>query len=186
MTCSLLEGGANHPGWWDGPDRYHNINRSEVAQIQRDTFFKTIEVLTGGIGVDIGAGNTKLGNVLRLDIHSSGDIIGRGEMLPLKNESIDYIFSCHSLEHIPDTENTLKDWMRVLKQGGIMAVVMPDKRYFTHDHNVTTDGETARNEATPGEILAILKRLPDAKILLFNTRNNNFDFEFLIKKERIL
>lgn len=182
MVCALHEG-ANHSGWWDGPDRYYNVNRSVVSQIQRDTFFRTAEALAGGIGIDIGAGNTKLGDALKLDIRPPCDILGRGEKLPIKDKSLNYVFSCHSLEHIPDTDNTLKEWMRVLKPGGVLVIVMPDRRYFIHDLSVTKDGETARHEYTPDEIMILLKKLPGAKILLFNSRNNNFDFEILIRKE---
>ena len=182
MDCGLEKHGANHSGWWDGPDRYHNINRCEVSIIQRDAFFKVIESIAGGIGIDIGSGTLRFGNTLCIDLKNPCDILARGESLPFRDKSVNYVLSCHSLEHMPDTERTLNEWMRILKVGGFLAVVMPDKRHFLHDTNVTADGEIARHETTPEEILLLLKKLQGAEILLFNTRNNNFDFDFLIKK----
>jgi len=67
-----------------------------------------------------------------------------------------------------------------------MAIVMPDKRFHLHDPNVTKDGEAAYSEMEPQELLDIVKTLPNIEILLFNGFENNFDFEFLIKKESII
>lgn len=186
MDCGLDKHGANHPGWWDGPDRYHNINRCEVSIIQRDAFFKVIESIAGGTGIDIGAGTLRFGNTLCIDLKNPCDILARGESLPFRDKSVNYVLSCHSLEHMPDTERTLKEWMRVLKVGGFLAVVMPDKDCFKHDPAVTKDGEVARHELTPLEILPILQKLQDAELCMFNTRNNNFDFDILIRKGTLI
>jgi len=182
-NCALTKHGANYQSWWDGPDRYKNINRCEVSMIQRDVFFQMVEIFAGGTGLDIGCGSQRFGGTLGIDIKQPCDIIARGENLPIKSMSVNYVISCHSLEHIPDTEKTLNEWMCLLKPCGILAVIMPDKNHFLHEPSVTKDGEVARHESTPQEIFTILKKMPCSKILLFNTRNNNFDFEFIIRKD---
>jgi len=56
--------------------------------------------------------------------------------LPLKNvesESKDCIFSSHSLEHNPNPIATLVDYLRVLKPGGIVYSIIPNKN-FSFDH----------------------------------------------------
>jgi SAM-dependent methyltransferase len=59
----------------------------------------------------------------------------------LKNNSIeqaingkkfDYVIASHVIEHIPDTVSWLKDISSVLRSGGILSLVIPDKR-FTFD-----------------------------------------------------
>lgn len=180
MTCGFNTGGTQL-WWWDGPDRYQYTNRNVISQVQTDIFYQMIEILVGGIGIDIGGGYQNK-NILNLNIKSPCDIIGRGEKLPIKNESINYILSSHTLEHIPNTEDTLKEWLRVLKPGGLIGSVIPDKNYFLHDKIVTKDGEVARHEVSPDDMILILNKLPNIKILLLNTRRNNFDFEFLIRK----
>lgn len=180
MTCGLDTGG-DQPWWWDGPERYQYINRNVISQVQRDLFYQMINIFIGGIGIDVGGVNQNK-NILGLNIKLPCDIICRGEKLPIKNESVNYILSSHTLEHIPNTEETLKEWLRVLKPGGIIGSIIPDRRYFLHDKSVVKNGDIARNEVNPDEIMLILKRLPNIKILLFDTRKNNFDFEFLIRK----
>lgn len=183
-NCAFDRGDGIQRWWWDGPDRYQNVNRNVISQVQRDMFYQMIEIFVEGIGIEIGGGPYKFGNILCLNIKSPCDIIGRGEMLPIKNESINYILSSHTLEHVPNTEETLKEWLRIIKPGGYIGTIIPDKKFFLHDKSVTKDGEVARHEVSPEDMILILNRLPNIKILLFNTRQNNFDFEFLIKKEK--
>ena len=50
--------------------------------------------------------------------------------LPLENESVNYIYCSHVLEHFEKYEalNILKECRRVLKEGGVIRVVLPDLR----------------------------------------------------------
>jgi SAM-dependent methyltransferase len=45
--------------------------------------------------------------------------------LPVENESQDYVFSSHCLEHIPDYYSALEEWTRVLKKGGVLFLYLP-------------------------------------------------------------
>jgi SAM-dependent methyltransferase len=53
--------------------------------------------------------------------------------------SYDFLLSSHSLEHFANPLKAVKEWLRVLKPGGTLLLVLPDKR-FTFDRNrpVTT------------------------------------------------
>ncbi len=48
--------------------------------------------------------------------------------LPMKDNSVDFIFNEHLVEHltVPEAEIMLKDFKRVLKPGGVMRIAMPD------------------------------------------------------------
>ncbi|MEE9355860.1 MAG: methyltransferase domain-containing protein [Methylococcaceae bacterium] len=48
--------------------------------------------------------------------------------LPFSNNTFDIVYASHILEHIPwyKTEETLKDWLRVVKKGGYLEVWVPD------------------------------------------------------------
>lgn len=57
--------------------------------------------------------------------------------LPFPDNSVDYIFNEHFLEHlsVEESRKSLKDFMRVLKPNGVMRIAMPDldiimKAYF--------------------------------------------------------
>jgi SAM-dependent methyltransferase len=41
----------------------------------------------------------------------------------------DYVIACHVLEHIPDPIDWMDDIARILRPGGLLSLVIPDKRY---------------------------------------------------------
>jgi len=45
----------------------------------------------------------------------------------------DFVCSSHVLEHIANPIKAIKEWMRVVKKGGVIYCAVPDKR-FTFDH----------------------------------------------------
>lgn len=48
-----------------------------------------------------------------------------GKTLPFPDESQNYVYSSHCLEHILDAFLALDEWFRVLKVGGHMVIVVP-------------------------------------------------------------
>lgn len=51
----------------------------------------------------------------------------------IADESYDFLLSSHCIEHIANPMKALTEWKRVLKQGGVMVVVVPH-RGATFDH----------------------------------------------------
>jgi predicted SAM-dependent methyltransferase len=49
------------------------------------------------------------------------------------DEEYDFVLSCHNLEHFANPVKAVKEWYRILKKGGTMLLVLPDKR-FTFDN----------------------------------------------------
>jgi SAM-dependent methyltransferase len=62
----------------------------------------------------------------------------------LKGKKFDYVIAAHVIEHIPDTVRWLQDVNAALKPGGILSLVIPDKRY-TFD--------ITRNVSRPADII---------------------------------
>jgi SAM-dependent methyltransferase len=52
----------------------------------------------------------------------------------IPSEKYDFIISSHCLEHCANTLKTVKEWLRVVKKGGVILLVLPDKRH-TFDRN---------------------------------------------------
>lgn len=50
-----------------------------------------------------------------------------GKTLPFPEESQDYVYSSHTLEHISDYKQALRDWFRVLCEDGYMVLTVPHK-----------------------------------------------------------
>lgn len=61
------------------------------------------------------------------------DYLGDAINLPFENASLDYIANSHVLEHVSNPVKALLEWQRVLKPGGVVYAVIPDRR-FTFDH----------------------------------------------------
>lgn len=61
------------------------------------------------------------------------------ELDSIADGSLDFILSSHSLEHIANPLKALKEWLRILKKGGGMLLILPDKRYtFDRNRPITT------------------------------------------------
>lgn len=52
----------------------------------------------------------------------------------MPNEKYDFLIASHCLEHCANTLKTVEEWLRVIKKGGAILLILPDKRY-TFDHN---------------------------------------------------
>ncbi len=51
-------------------------------------------------------------------------------MAGVEDESLDFVFSSHCLEHIRDPREALENWLRILKPGGHMIVAVPDEDMY--------------------------------------------------------
>lgn len=49
----------------------------------------------------------------------------QGAKLPFEDESIDRVIATHVLEHILEPESVLKEWVRVIKPGGVLSLILP-------------------------------------------------------------
>lgn len=83
-----------------------------------------------GKGIDIGCGKLKCHpNAIGVDAipYPNVDmVIDASKLWMFKDNELDFIVGCHSLEHFRDTKETLKEWARCLKVGGTLAVIVPD------------------------------------------------------------
>lgn len=77
------------------------------------------------------------------------DVISEGDELPLATSSVDFVLTSHVLEHFLDPIKALKEWYRVVKNGGYLLAVVPHKeRTFDKDRPRTPLAELiARHKA---------------------------------------
>ena len=82
--------------------------------------------------LDIGCGETLKKGDIGLDLRktSSVDIVADARMLPFKDDSFDYVYSSHLIEHFSHREvrNVLLEWVRVLEKSGTIEIRCPDLR----------------------------------------------------------
>jgi len=54
----------------------------------------------------------------------------------VQNESYDFCFSSHSLEHIANPLKAINEWLRIIKKGGYIIIIVPEKSIcFDHKRN---------------------------------------------------
>jgi ADP-heptose:LPS heptosyltransferase/predicted SAM-dependent methyltransferase len=94
---------------------------------------------TRGVGLDIGCGAEKAyphmigvdnGHHLReFGIPCAADLYVQTceHLAIIASASQDFVFSSHTLEHIADYKAALKEWWRVIKQGGHLVLYLPDE-----------------------------------------------------------
>ena len=80
-----------------------------------------------GHGLDIGCGKEKIaGFGIDNDPSCVPDLLADMMNIPLKGNRYDFIIACHVLEHTVHTIQTLKEWHRLLKVGGTLAIAVPN------------------------------------------------------------
>ncbi|RTZ09448.1 methyltransferase domain-containing protein [Flavobacterium sp. GSP27] len=59
----------------------------------------------------------------------------------IPDNKYDFLIASHCLEHCANTLKTVKEWVRVIKKGGAILLILPDKRYtFDHNRPISTFG----------------------------------------------
>lgn len=134
-----------------------------------------------GNGVDIGCGGDPVvpssirfdlppaeyakyhsGNPPEFDIHYGGDATS----LPFKDGTLDYVYSSHLLEDFADWEPIVREWLRVIKPGGRLVILIPDKELWAEALRRGQPPNCAhRHEGTVGELTDLIHRLGGARAL---------------------
>jgi SAM-dependent methyltransferase len=106
---------------------------------RRLKYDELIPVMVGrycvGNGIEVGAGRNPYcpkdrttfldRNTGNRDATEDADIIADAWSIPRPDESFDFLLSSHVLEHMPNTIQTLNEWIRVLRPGGHMVTILP-------------------------------------------------------------
>lgn len=142
---------------------------------------------TKGIGLDIGCGQQISPYCIGTDFYAGHNhpqyggaywphIRCIGETLPFRDNTFDFIVSTHSLEHMRHTVSTLKEWLRILKHGCKIIIVMPDPKYGK-------SGDKGHvHEYTAEQFIVLLNSIPGIKVLEHDTLHNDFSCNTLIEK----
>ena len=125
-------------------DEAEHVAKRTKRQEEHPERLAILPYCTEGRGVDVGCGNRKTSeNCIGVDIVPSGklgrvgsvtgkvseaDICTSGDDLSMfEDGELDFVVARHNLEHYHDVIKTLREWTRVLKKGGTMALIVPDE-----------------------------------------------------------
>lgn len=93
----------------------------------------------GARGVEIGPGSSPVPGLEPRPVYvdcfkafgaevSLADYYGHAGALPFHDHSLDYVVASHVLEHVANPAGALAEWRRVTRPGGIIYLVVPDRR----------------------------------------------------------
>ncbi|XME04329.1 methyltransferase domain-containing protein [Lachnospiraceae bacterium C1.1] len=103
---------------YEGETKRCNERRS------REGFF---EKYCNGEGLDIGYGSDPImPSVYGWDIENGDAQYLNG----VSDESLDYVYSSHCLEHLWDVRLAIKNWFRVIKRGGHLIIAVPHRDLY--------------------------------------------------------
>jgi SAM-dependent methyltransferase len=118
----------------------------------------------GGLGAEIGAFKTPIPGISPIYVDrfatyalepTQADYYGDACELPFHDSSIRFVASSHVLEHVANPLAALSEWFRVLRHGGIIYMVIPDRRWtFDHLRPLTDPGHMltdCRNRVTQSD-----------------------------------
>jgi len=138
------------------------------ARRQREGFF---DKYCQGQGLDIGyGGDPVVEGVVGWDFEHGDAHYLKG----LDDETFDFVYSSHLLEHLPDIETAIVNWWRVLKKDGFLILYLPHRDLYEkkktlpsrfnddHAHFFLPDRDELPD--TVGLLPFIERMLPNAKI----------------------
>lgn len=102
-----------------------------------------VTMLNVGCGTDYKQGwvnidNNSDENIEKMDL--DWDLLNP---LPYKDNSVDFIFNEHFIEHftVEESQAIIKDLMRVLKPGGVLRIAMPDLEAIVKQYTIGLKGD---------------------------------------------
>jgi SAM-dependent methyltransferase len=109
--------------FWARPLTTGETTKAKSRRI-REGFF---DIYCTGRGLDIGfGGDLIVENADGFDFeHGDGQVLKN-----IDDEAYDFVYSSHTIEHLPDPSEAIKNWFRVLKPGGYLIVYLPHRDLY--------------------------------------------------------
>lgn len=160
-------------------------SKSRIIRAERGDF----DIYLRGSGIDIGCGNDLLvipnGTVVGFDKHD-GDAT---TLSSIKDNSFDFVYSSHCLEHLDNINLALYNWTRVIKNGGFLYFTVPDYELYekctwpskmNKDHKLSFSLRITRSQVNRESHfhlidLSFLKQYR-AEFISVLLEDNNYDF----------
>ena len=127
------------------------------------------------IGIDSGKDTDLFGIPMKPDI-----VVGDAKRMPLfADESVETVYSSHTLEHITEYRTALKEWWRLVKPGGHLILYLPHKDFYP---NIGQPGGNPdhKHDFIPQDIIEAMAFIGEDWSLLVNEeRDGGIEYSFL-------
>lgn len=141
-----------------------------------------------GRGVDLGAGDFKIlphaisvdnMNHAQFGFTQKPDILADVSKLDmLASGSMDWVYSSHTLEHVEDMGATLREWWRIVKQGGLLIMYLPHADFYPNMGQPGANPDHKR-DFRPRDVIAAMPS-HGWDLLECQERNEDFEYSFLL------
>lgn len=145
---------------------------------------------TRGRVLNLGAGQTRgFPHFITVDNRKDSRLFGR-EIVPdvacdaedlslFASQSCDAIFSAHLLEHIEDFRGALKEWWRVIRPGGYLALYLPHADFYP---NIGQPGANPdhRHDFRPADIIEAMRGIGAWDLVENQERNEGDEYSFFV------
>lgn len=139
----------------------------------------------GERGLDVGCGQYKshpLAIGLDHNPFLQPDLVADGANPPFPNGHFDFVTAIHNLEHHWNPRRVLRQWLRVLKPGGHLCLVVPDRHYVENIGHPHGD-PTHRFDWTPDEFHEVLRGAGDlAQLVQFDTLQDHHGIDAVLRR----
>lgn len=149
-----------------------------------------IRVLRGK-GIDIGAGSDPVSLEAKSFDKNDGDA---NYITKYVNETFDFVYSSHCLEHMIDPRKAILEWWKLVKVGGHLFVIVPDEDLyeqgvfpsrFNPDHKATfTISKTKSWSPVSLNLYDLAKSLEGGEILSLTLQDEGYDRKLMTFGER--
>lgn len=156
---------------------------ADEASKTKDLFGQLEKAVFKGKGIDIGCGpDPILPDVKRFD-QNDGDANRISEYV---HEQFDFVFSSHCLEHMHDPYAALKEWWKLVKEGGYLYVTVPEEDLYEqghwpsiynsdHKHTFTMYKDKSWSPVSVN-VLDLVRSLPDAQVIKVELQDYGYDY----------
>ncbi|MCV0393725.1 MAG: class I SAM-dependent methyltransferase [Nitrosopumilus sp.] len=160
-------------------DRYDATRESIFRRHEMNLVIK----YTKGVGIEVGCGLNKIhtsaigiNKVLTENDYGypfGTQIQSEGDNLPwFRDNSLDYVFSSHCLEHIVDSKKALREWTRVLKKEGYLVLILPHKNYFPNIGQPNANPDH-KHDFLPEDVKKMIDEIGKYEIISIDTLHDN-------------
>jgi len=164
----------------------------------RESIFRRHEMnevikYTKGVGIEVGCGLNKIHtaaigiNIIITDADYGypygAQIKADGISLPwFSDNSLDYVFSSHCLEHFYEPEKALAEWTRILKVGGYLVLILPHKKYYPNIGQPNANKDH-KHDFFPDDVKKMIDMIDQYELVTIDTLHNKLNDDVVAKTE---
>ncbi len=148
-----------------------------------------------GNGADLGPGGDPITpSAVRIDLPVPYTAVGNNpvqlggdcaQLVWFRDGVLDYLYSSHLLEDFVDTEAALREWLRVLRRGGMLIIFCPDEQRFRAHCRKTGQHYNPNHKHADfslDKVLGLLEKIGGTKVVYQNPDVDIYSWDLVVEK----